>query len=89
MRNKVPQVIFAFWVTRILGTTVGETGADYLADHIERVVAFVASLALHPWPRWLPLFLVSVGGTFITDGFSVSLFISTVVFSVAQAILAR
>ena len=28
---KVPQVTLAFWIVKILCTTVGETGADYLA----------------------------------------------------------
>ena len=34
MLNKVPQVTLAFWVTKVLATTVGETGADYLAVHV-------------------------------------------------------
>ena len=29
--NKVPEVTLSFWVIKILSTTVGETGADYLA----------------------------------------------------------
>ena len=28
MLNKVPEVTLAFWVIKILSTTVGETGAD-------------------------------------------------------------
>jgi Repeat of Unknown Function (DUF347) len=31
--NKVPQVTAVFWTIKILSTTVGETGADYLAVH--------------------------------------------------------
>src|ERR1700760_1867314 len=34
MLNKVPEVTLAFWVIKILSTTVGETGADYLAVHV-------------------------------------------------------
>jgi len=34
MLNKVPEVTLAFWVTKLLSTTVDETGADYLAVHI-------------------------------------------------------
>ncbi len=34
MLNKVPQVTFAFWAIKIMSTTVGETGADYLAVHM-------------------------------------------------------
>ena len=29
--NKVPSVTLSFWVIKIMCTTVGETGADYLA----------------------------------------------------------
>jgi uncharacterized membrane-anchored protein len=29
--NKVPEVALSFWVIKILSTTVGETGADFLA----------------------------------------------------------
>ena len=29
--NKVPEVTLAFWVIKILSTSVGETGADFLA----------------------------------------------------------
>jgi uncharacterized membrane-anchored protein len=29
--NKVPAVTLSFWVIKIMCTTVGETGADYLA----------------------------------------------------------
>jgi uncharacterized membrane-anchored protein len=29
--NKVPQVTFAFWVIKILATTLGETGGDGLS----------------------------------------------------------
>ena len=33
MLNKVPEVTLAFWVIKVMSTTVGETGADYLAVH--------------------------------------------------------
>ena len=29
--NKVPEVALSFWVIKIMSTTVGETGADFLA----------------------------------------------------------
>ena len=29
--NKVPEITLAFWIIKILSTTVGETGADFLA----------------------------------------------------------
>jgi uncharacterized membrane-anchored protein len=31
MLSKVPEVTIGFWIIKILSTTVGETGADYLA----------------------------------------------------------
>jgi uncharacterized membrane-anchored protein len=32
--SKVPEVTPIFWIIKILSTTVGETGADYLAVHV-------------------------------------------------------
>src|SRR6202043_783596 len=34
MLNKVPEVTLVFWIIKIMSTTVGETGADYLAVHV-------------------------------------------------------
>ena len=81
--NKVPEVTLAFWVIKIMSTTVGETGADYLAVHAglgavitDAITAalLVAALALQlrskryvPWIYWLTVVLVSVTGTQITD----------------------
>ena len=69
MLNKVPQVTLAFWVIKILSTTVGETGADYLAVHVGLGTAItdgimatllIASLLVQlrsrqyvPWMYWL------------------------------------
>ena len=33
--NKVPEVTLSFWVIKIMSTTVGETGADFLAVNAE------------------------------------------------------
>lgn len=83
MLNKVPEVTLAFWVIKIMSTTVGETGADYLAVHVGLgtavtgavmagllVAALVAQLRLTrsvPGVYWLTVVLVSVVGTQITD----------------------
>src|SRR3979490_3338019 len=83
MLNKVRKVTLAFWIIKIMSTTVGETGADYLAVHVGlgRTVTncvmaalLVASLLLQlrarqyvPWRYWLTVVLVSVVGTQITD----------------------
>ena len=83
MLNKVPEVTLAFWVIKIMSTTVGETGADYLAVHVGLGVSattvimvgfLVAALALQlrarsyvPWIYWLTVVLVSIVGTQLTD----------------------
>ncbi|SDH68219.1 MULTISPECIES: COG4705 family protein [Bradyrhizobium] len=81
--NKVPEVTAIFWIIKILSTTVGETGADYLAVHVGLgaspttmiMVGFlIVALGLQlrersyvPWIYWLTVVLVSVVGTQITD----------------------
>ena len=81
--NKVPGVTAIFWIIKILSTTVGETGADYLAVHVglgatvtaaNMAILLAAALALQlraqsyiPWTYWLTVVLVSVVGTQITD----------------------
>ncbi|QJC56483.1 hypothetical protein HC248_01789 [Polaromonas vacuolata] len=81
--NKVPEVTLSFWIIKIMSTTVGETGADFLAVNagwghgITRTVMatlFAAALLVQlrterhtPWIYWLTVVLVSVVGTQITD----------------------
>lgn len=81
--NKVPEITLSFWVIKILTTTVGETGADYLAVNaglgqaVTRTgMALFLAVALFlqirarrytPWLYWLSVVLVSVVGTQITD----------------------
>src|ERR1700726_226803 len=83
MLNKVPEITLAFWIIKIMSTTVGETGADYLAVHVGLgtaitggimlallVAALLAQLRARqyvPWRYWLTVVLVSVVGTQITD----------------------
>jgi uncharacterized membrane-anchored protein len=83
MLNKVPKVTFIFWIIKIMSTTVGETGADYLAVHVGLgaamtggimfvllLAALLAQLRARqyvPWRYWLTVVLVSVVGTQITD----------------------
>jgi uncharacterized membrane-anchored protein len=83
MLNKVPEVTTIFWIIKILSTTVGETGADYLAVHVglgatvtaaNMAILLAAALALQlraqsyiPWTYWLTVVLISVVGTQITD----------------------
>ncbi|WP_166365611.1 COG4705 family protein [Pseudomonas akapageensis] len=81
--NKVPEVTLSFWIIKILSTTVGETGADFLAvdagfgagwTSIGMAVLLVLALcfqlrtkAYTPWIYWLTVVLVSIVGTQITD----------------------
>lgn len=81
--NKVPEVALSFWGIKILSTTVGETGADYLAVNAglgqgitSAIMAILLIIALAkqlssrsytPWIYWLTVVLVSIVGTQITD----------------------
>ncbi|MBN8844145.1 MAG: hypothetical protein J0H88_12960 [Sphingomonadales bacterium] len=83
MLNKVPEVTLAFWIIKMLSTTVGETGADYLIFNLGygltitsavMGVLLVAALAWQmrlrryvPEPYWLAVVLVSIFGTLVTD----------------------
>ena len=83
MLNKVPEVTLLFWVIKVLGTTVGETAADYLNETLKLgltrtttiavavlVVALVAQFAVRryiPAIYWTVVILVSIVGTLITD----------------------
>lgn len=92
MLNKVPEVTLIFWIIKIMSTTVGETGADYLAVHVGlgtvvtdgiMTVLLIAALLLQlrsqcyvPWRYWLTVVLVSVVGTQITDALTDGLGVS-------------
>jgi uncharacterized membrane-anchored protein len=92
MQNKVPEVTVAFWTIKILSTTVGETGADYLAVHVGLGTAITIAItfsllaislivqlrkrAYVPWIYWLTVVLVSIVGTQLTDVLSDGLGVS-------------
>ncbi len=83
MLNKVPAVTAYFWIIKVLGTTVGETAADYLNDTLGLGLnnttyvmgaLLLAALVAQFRPRryvppvyWLAVVLISVVGTLITD----------------------
>lgn len=107
MSNKVPEATLVFWAIKIMATTVGETGADYLAVHVGlgttltggmMLTLLLAALAVQlrmrkyvPWIYWLTVVLVSVVGTQITDALTdrlgISLYASTIAFSIALAVV--
>jgi uncharacterized membrane-anchored protein len=101
--NKVPEITIVFWIIKIMSTTVGETGADYLAVHVGlgatvtaaiMVVFLIAALIRQvrapryvPWIYWLTVVLVSVVGTQITDFLTDKLDISLYVSSAIFSVL--
>jgi uncharacterized membrane-anchored protein len=92
MLNKVPEIFLSFWIIKILATTIGETGADFLAFRMELGLGgtslvmgagLLAVLALQlrldryvPVVYWLTVVLLSVVGTLVTDNLSDSLGVS-------------
>src|ERR1700704_6190493 len=100
--NKVPQVTLAFWAIKIMSTTVGETGADYLAVHVGLGTAITGAIMVAlligalvgqvrsgryvPWLYWLTVVLVSVVGTQITDALTDGLGISLYTSTAAFAV---
>lgn len=92
MLNKVPEVSVLFWIIKIMSTTVGETGADYLAVHVGLGTAVTGAITLAlllvalvlqvrakayvPWIYWLSVVLISVVGTQITDALTDGLGVS-------------
>jgi uncharacterized membrane-anchored protein len=81
--NRVPEVVFSFWVIKVLATTVGETGADYLSTDLNLglgitsyimggilLMVLVNQLRLKryvPVSYWVVVVLMSITGTLITD----------------------
>lgn len=81
--NKVPEVTLYFWIIKVLATTVGETAADYLGEHLNLTLTNVTfimtalligalvfqfrSASYTPAIYWTSVVLISVVGTLITD----------------------
>ena len=92
LSNKVPTVTVTFWIIKIMSTTVGETGADYLAVHAglgvfltDTITAGLLAVALVtqlrarqyiPWIYWTTVVLLSVVGTHLTDALTDGLGVS-------------
>ena len=90
--NKVPEIGLSFWIIKIMSTTVGETGADFLAFNVgwgqaitSAIMATILAIILFaqlktrrhiPWLYWMSVILVSIVGTQITDLMTDSLGIS-------------
>ena len=81
--NKVPEVTLLFWLIKIMATTVGETGADYLSYNLKFGIGitcllssavFIIALIVQmkaskyvPVIYWVTIVLISIVGTLITD----------------------
>jgi uncharacterized membrane-anchored protein len=81
--NRVPEVTLYFWIIKIMATTVGETGADFLAftmnfglPNTSYIMSALLAIALWnqfrlkrylPASYWAVVVLVSIVGTLITD----------------------
>ncbi|MEO5625079.1 MAG: hypothetical protein ABIQ70_03595 [Dokdonella sp.] len=81
--SKVPQVTFVFWVTKILATTLGETGGDavsmsmglgylvgtgiFAAIFLFAVTAQVSARKFHPTLYWVTIIATTTVGTTLAD----------------------
>jgi len=84
-QSKVPRITLAFWVVKILATTVGETGGDalsmtlqlgyavstavFLAFFVVTLVGQVRSDRYHPLYYWLVVVATTTVGTTTSDMF--------------------
>ncbi len=90
---KVPVVItIYFWTIKVLATTVGETGADFLIFNVHvgltltsvimgallAVILYAQARAKTyvPWLYWVTVVLISIVGTLITDNITDNLGVS-------------
>ncbi len=101
--SKVPEVTLAFWVIKILATTLGETGGDavtmtlglgYLVGtaifatiFVGAVVAQVSAKRFHPFLYWFVIVATTTAGTTLADFFDRSLGIGYLGGSTALALL--
>ncbi|MES2225773.1 MAG: hypothetical protein V4480_03115 [Patescibacteria group bacterium] len=81
--NRVPEITVFFWIIKVLGTTVGETAADFLNVNLNLgltvtsvVMGVLLAVALFfqfkakryvPGIYWSAVVLISVFGTLVTD----------------------
>ena len=102
MLNKVPEIVFYFWIIKVLCTTVGETAADFLNTNLNlgltNTTYVMGSLLLIvlffqfrlkkyvPAVYWLAVVLLSIVGTLITDNLTDNLGISLVATTTVFAI---
>ena len=78
---KVPEIVLAFWIAKLLTTALGESTSDYLVYHIDPYLAvalggigLAVALALQltarryiAWVYWLAVVMVAIFGTMAAD----------------------
>ncbi len=103
LSNRVPEVIGSFWIIKILATTVGETGADYLSTNLKLglsgtsyIMSGILLLALFnqfrlkryvPVSYWIVVVLMSITGTLVTDRLVDELGISLVAINIIFSVV--
>lgn len=81
--SKVPEITLFFWIIKVMGTTIGETAADFLSTNLHlgltvtsvlMGVLLLVSLFVQvrykkyvPWIYWLTVVLISIAGTLASD----------------------
>ncbi|MDE1766060.1 MAG: hypothetical protein KGI27_07280 [Thaumarchaeota archaeon] len=103
MLNKVPEITLFFWIIKILCTTVGETGADFLninlnlgLDGVTLIMGAMLAVTLIfqfkskkyvPGIYWLAVVLISIVGTLITDNLTDRLGVPLTISTIAFSIV--
>ena len=83
IKNRVPHIIFLYWVIKIASTTLGETGADMFSmtfnlGYAETIAIFLSLFLLllvikfflkgyHPLAYWLTFTASAIAGTAVSD----------------------
>ena len=83
IKNRVPHIIFLYWVIKIVSTTLGETGADMFSmtlnlGYWQTIMIFMSLFLIllaiklslrgyHPWIYWLTFTASAIVGTAISD----------------------
>ena len=81
--SKVPAVTLAFWVIKVIATTLGETGGDavsmtlnwgyalssalFIAGFVVAVAAQIAARRFHPFLYWSVIIATTTAGTTMAD----------------------
>jgi uncharacterized membrane-anchored protein len=81
--NKVPEITIYFWIVKIMATTVGGAGADFLIFNLKLgltvtsiLMSFVLAVILfmqisakryYPITYWITVVMISIVGTLVTD----------------------